>query len=128
VWRRTIYHRELKASRVVRGETQAEVELRAQLQMDAWNQRWQSVQQAASKREQKQRAASAGSGKKDLALQRTREAQRELAALGRILLDGIETDHVVDWDTLKSRSPFRWPGHKQPRRTQFPHLPLPEIS
>jgi restriction system protein len=122
VWRRTIYHRELKASRVVRGETQAEVELRAQLQMDAWNQRWQSVQQAASKREQKQRAASAGSGKKDLALQRTREAQRELAALGRILLDGIETDHVVDWDTLKSRSPF---SVARPQATPQDPIPAP---
>jgi restriction system protein len=119
VWRKTIYHRELKASRVVRGETQGEVDLRAQLQMDAWSQRWQAVQQAAAKREQKQKAALSSFGKKELAVQRTREAQVELTALGGILKDGIEKDHVVDWDSLKSRCPFAVPR---------PHKPLPDPS
>jgi restriction system protein len=125
VWRKTIYHRELKASRVVRGETQAEVELGAQLQMDAWSQRWQTVQKAAAKREQKQKAALSSFGKKGIAVQRTREAQAELTALGNILKDGIEKDHVVDWDSLKSRSAFSVPRPHEPLPDPIPPPPAP---
>jgi restriction system protein len=125
VWRKTVYHRDLKASRVVRGETHAEVELRAQLQMDAWSQRWQTVQQAAAKRDRKQKAALSSFGKKELAAQRTREAQAELTALGSILKDGIEKDHVVDWDSLKSRSAFSVPRPREPLPDPISPPPAP---
>jgi restriction system protein len=125
VWRKTIYHRELKASRVVRGETREEVELRAQFQIDAWNQRWQAVQQTAATREKRQKAALSSFGKKELALQRTREAQKELAALGNILRDGVEQDHMVDWDSLKSRSPFSVSRPQTPVPDPIPPPPAP---
>lgn len=125
MWRKTIYHRELKASRVVRGETREEVELRAQLQIDAWNQRWQAVQQTAATREKRQKAALSSFGKKELALQRTREAQKELAALGNILRDGVEQDHMVDWDSLKSRSPFSVSRPQTPVPDPIPPPPAP---
>lgn len=120
LWRKTIYHRGLKASRVVRGSTSQEVDLRAQLQLDAWDQRWRKAQQSAAKLELRQQAALAGSGKKELALQRTREAEAELAALGNILREGIETDHVLDWDSLKSHAPF-----STPRPKAAPSVPAP---
>ena len=125
MWRKTIYHRELKASRVVRGETREEVELRAQFQIDAWNQRWQAVQQTAATREKRQKAALSSFGKKELALQRTREAQKELAALGNILRDGVEQDHMVDWDSLKSRSPFSVSRPQTPVPDPIPPPPAP---
>jgi restriction system protein len=125
VWRKTIYHQELKASRVVRGETQAEVDFRVQLQVDAWDQRWRAIQQLAAKREQKQKSALAGASKKELALQRTREAEAELAVLGRILRDGIEIDHVVDWSSLRSQSPFSVPP---PQSLLAEPMPAPAVA
>jgi restriction system protein len=125
LWRKTIYHRGLKASRVVRGSTSQEVELRAQLQLDAWDQRWRKAQQSAAKLELRQQAALAGSGKKELALQRTREAEAELAALGNILREGIETDHVLDWDSLKSHAPFSTPRPKAAPSVPMPQPPAP---
>jgi restriction system protein len=125
LWRKTIYHRGLKASRVVRGSTSEEVELRAQLQLDAWDQRWRKAQQSAAKLELRQKAALAGSGKKELALQRTREAEAELAALGNILREGIETDHVLDWDSLKSQAPFSTPRPKAAAPVPIPPPPAP---
>jgi hypothetical protein len=98
VWRNTIYHEGLKASRVIRGESQAEVQLKAQLQMEAWNQRWQRIQQAEAKRLTIQESARVSYQKKELAAQRTREAQVLIAALGTILKDGIELDHTLDWE------------------------------
>jgi hypothetical protein len=57
VWRKTIYHRELKASRVLRGETQAEVELKARLQLEAWSQKWERIKQAEAKRQEGEKIA-----------------------------------------------------------------------
>lgn len=125
MWRKAIYHPELKASRVVRGETLEEVDKRAQLQMDSWNQRWRSMVETAAKREQRQKSASTASRKKEIALQRTREAQEELAALENILKEGIELDHVVDWDSLKSRSPFSVPRPDVPPVSPIPPPPAP---
>jgi restriction system protein len=125
LWRKTIYHRGLKASRVVRGSTSEEVELRAQLQVDAWDQRWRKAQQSAAKLELRQKTALAGSGKKGLALQRTREAEAELAALGNILREGIETDHALDWDSLKSQAPFSTPRPKAAAPAATPPPPAP---
>jgi restriction system protein len=109
VWRKTIYHPELKASRVLRGETHEEIERKAQLQMEQWAEKWQRIQVAEARRQGSEKAARLSSQKKDLASRRTRDAQQALTALGNILKDGIEVDHVLDWDSLKSRAPFSKP-------------------
>jgi restriction system protein len=125
VWRKTIYHRELKASRVLRGESQGEVELKAQLQFEAWNQKWQKIQQGEAKRRGIEEAALSVLQKKGLAAQRTREAQEKISALSSILKDGIEIDHAVDWNSLKDQSSFSvpvpaWPALESPPRRPFP--------
>ena len=109
MWRKTIYHAGLKSSRVIRGQTEGEVEFKAQLQSDAWNERWQKGQQAERKRQDSLNALLLSSQKKSLALQRTHEAQQQLDALGAILRDSIEIDHILDWETLKDRTPFSAP-------------------
>ena len=128
MWRKTIYHRELKASRVLRGETQAEVEIKAHLQWEAWNQKWQKIQQADAKRREGEKVALLSFQKKELAAQRTREAQEKIAALNGILKDGIEIDHVIDWDSLKDRSPFAAPVPALTAPEPIPRRPLPGDS
>lgn len=125
VWRKTIYHRELKASRVLRGETQAEVEFKAQLQLEAWSQKWQKIQQADAKRRESEKAALRSFQQKELAAERTREAQEQIAGLNTILKDGIEVDHVLDWDSLKDRSAFSVPIPTCPTPGQIPREPQP---
>jgi restriction system protein len=125
VWRKTIYHPELKASRVLRGETQEELELKAQLQLEAWAQKWQRIQQADAKRRESEKAAHLSTQKKELAAQRTREAQQALAALGGLLRSGIEIDHVLDWESLKSRAPFSVRTPVAPSPDPIPAPPAP---
>jgi restriction system protein len=125
VWRKTIYHSELKASRVLRGETQGEVELKAPLQMEAWNQKWQKIQQAGAKRQESEKRAHLSSEKKELAARRTREAQEEPTALENILREGIEIDHLLNWESLKSRSPFSAPRPPAPPPDPIPPPPAP---
>jgi restriction system protein len=124
LWK-TIYHRELKASRDVRGETQEEIELKAQWQMEAWRKKWEKIQQADAKRQESEKRALLSSEKKELAARRTREAQEELAAIENILREGIEIDHLLDWDSLKSRSPFSVPRPVAPTPDPLPPPPPP---
>lgn len=123
MWRKTIYHPELKASRVLRGETHEEIERKAQLQMEQWAEKWQRIQVAEARRQGSEKAARLSSQKKELASRRTRDAQQALTALGNILKDGIEVDHVLDWDSLKSRAPFSKPRPGPP--APDPTLPPP---
>jgi restriction system protein len=109
----------------LRGETQAEVEFKAQLQLEAWSQKWQKIQQADAKRRESEKAALRSFQQKELAAERTREAQEQIAGLNTILKDGIEVDHVLDWDSLKDRSAFSVPIPTCPTPGQIPREPQP---
>ena len=126
LWK-TIYHRELKASRNLRGATQEEIELKARWQMEAWQQKWQKIQQADTKRREAEKRALLSSEKKELAARRTREAQEELTALENILRDGLEIDHLLDWDSLKSRASFSVAHPAAPSPDPIPPLPPPVV-
>jgi restriction system protein len=123
MWEKRIFHPGLKAFRVIRGANQATVELKARLQTDIWNERWRKIELANSKRLKEEEVAKARFQQKDLALQRTREAERHLNSLTTILRDGIEIDHVLDWEHLKDRSPFSDPEPKEPQ--YLSSLPAP---
>ena len=123
MWEKRIFHPQLKTFRVIRGNDKATVELRADLQMEAWNARWQKLEAAASKKAMEEAAARISFQKKDLALKRTREAGERLAALTRLLADGLEIDHVLDWEKLKDRSAFPEPKPEPPKATPAPPAP-----
>jgi len=117
VWEKRIFHPGLKAFRIVRGNDKATVEFKAQLQMEAWNDRWQKLQQSTARKAKEEAAAHISFQKKSLALNRTREAEEQMNALSRILRDGIEIDHVLDWEQLKNRSEFSEPSPEAPKPT-----------
>ena len=106
VWEKKIFHAGLKAYRVVRGPDAATVEFRAQLQTQAWDDRWRTLQLADAKRKKQEEMAAVSFQKKELALRRTREIEQSLEHLTTILRDGIEIDHTFDWDSLKDCSSF----------------------
>jgi restriction system protein len=124
MWEKKIFHPGLKAFRIMRAADQATVELRSQLQIELWDERWRKIQLAAAKRKKEEDAARVSFQKKELALQRTREAELQLDSLTRILRDGIEIDHVLDWEKLKDRSPF--PEPKPEPREPLSDLPAPQ--
>jgi restriction system protein len=109
VWTKSIYHPGLKAHRLLRGPTEEIVELKARLQCEAWDQRWAKIEQAQARRDEKEHTLLRLSQKAELALQRTRDVEAELTSLQRILRDGIEVDHVLEWDALKDQSLFTTP-------------------
>jgi restriction system protein len=60
---------------------------------------------------------------KEIALERTTEAQQILEALQNALIAKIEIDPTLDWDQLKIRTPFPTPA---PRKPHFASEPLPK--
>jgi restriction system protein len=119
-----IQHPGLKAFRVIRHSDQSVVEVRARLQMEAWEDRWKRVQEAESRRQLKQQTSEFAHVNKEVARTRTGECQRAIAQVEGILRDGIELDHRVSWESLKDRHAFSVPKPSPPQTKQIPAPPL----
>ena len=118
-----IQHPGLKAFRVIRHSDQSVVELKARLQLQAWEDRWNRVQEAESKRRLKQQISWDVAANKELARARTDECQREIAQVEKLLRDGIELDHRVNWESLQDRHTFSVPPPSPPLTKQIPTSP-----
>jgi restriction system protein len=96
-----IYHDALQKREVVSGTSQHVVESKARTKMAQWDTTWE--------REEKKR----------LAIERTQEAQEALESLERVLLEVVDMDTAIDWESLKDHS-----GYLQPK-PKPPELPKP---
>jgi restriction system protein len=63
--------------------------------------------------------------RKEIALERTTEAQHLLETLRNILIAGIEPDPTLDWDQLKIRTPFPVRAPAKPVVTESLGEPIP---
>jgi restriction system protein len=125
VWEKKLFHQGLKAFRVIRAADMATLELKARLQTEAWEERWRKIQTTEAKHRKQEEAARISFQRKELALQRTREAQQKIDALTGILADCIELDHVLDWNAMKQAFDLSEPA-PQPPSPQAP--PAPPVS
>ncbi len=114
-WEKRITHAGLNTYRLIRGQSQDDVNLKARLQSAQWEERWQ-----AKTRAQKSRANHMTG--KELALERTLELERQRDALQTLLSDAIKARAPFDWEALKPRSPF---GVKPPTQPALKPSPLP---
>lgn len=104
-----LWHDGLKKHRLIRGDSQSIVQLKAQLQVDEWTQKWvevdsrqhQRAERALGKRQQEER--------KSEAMDRTSDAQQELESLSSLLKATLKVDDKVDWESLKDKSSFAEP-------------------
>ena len=124
MWEKRISHPGLKAFRVLKGYTEADVELKAQLQISLWDERWARIKAAEANRNAKALAKLNVEQKKQHAITCTRQAEEQRDALARLISDSIELDHVVDWEALKDRSPFPEPKPTKPADEAVPRQPL----
>ncbi len=119
-----LWHDGLKRHRLIRGDNQAIIKLKAQLQIDEWAQRW-----AETENRQQQRAERA-LGKRQLeerkaeAIDRTSDAQQDLELLSSLLADTLKVDDKVNWEGLKDKTPFSEPKPKEAKTLLAPSLGL----
>ncbi|BBP81137.1 restriction endonuclease [Pseudomonas sp. Pc102] len=101
-----LWHDGLNKHRMIRGESVAIVKMKASLQVDEWDQRWQVLEERRRQKADKSASRLQQEENKALAAEQTLEAQRELEALARILRATMDVDDTLDWDSLKDRTPF----------------------
>ena len=107
MWEKRIRHDGLKAYRVVRGQTQSDVELKARLQESIWEERWQKKAKISSQQLNQFTA-------KEIALERTKELESYRDELSHILTSVLDDTGPFDWEKLKDRSQFREIAPKEP--------------
>jgi restriction system protein len=76
------------------------MQLRAEMQVRSWNEQWARTQSAQKKREAQLKAAYSKETQKNIAAERTREAQKALDALQNLLTDSLEGDHAINFQSL----------------------------
>jgi restriction system protein len=123
MWQCEIKHDGLHKYRVVKGETPAIMQLRAEMQLKSWNEQWERVQGSRAKRQAQVKAAQAKETNKQTAAERSTEAQEELDGLERLLTSVLEVDHTIEWEQLKDRSPFPSAEPVQPKEEPAPREP-----
>jgi len=115
-WERRIVHPGLNAFRVIRGTNPSDVDRKAEIQLRAWNEKWErELQKRATTLDKLQ--------KKQFAEGRTRQAAEQLSTLERTLLDSLPRDHRVNWEWLKDTGPFLPSEPIKPIAPQLPPRP-----
>jgi restriction system protein len=113
MWQKQILHKGLNAYRLIKGQTQEEVEQKAASQLAIWDERWKRRVLSEQARETRQRrlaeqsyGVSQTAAAKALALERTYELEEEREALEQTLLSALDRDPSLDWEKRKDVSQF----------------------
>jgi restriction system protein len=127
MWEVRVQHAGLKAYRVVRGVTEQEANLKANLQIAVWNERWAKTQAALQTKQEKLQKSWDLEANKETARVRTEDQQRQIDALSSILQTGLD-QKSLGWEDLKERTPFTLSRPKKPIAPQVPGKAQKPIS
>ena len=129
-----LWHDGLNKHRVIRGESVAIVRMKASLQADEWDERWELVEERRQQKNSKEARKLLLEENKSIAAERTLEAQQEFEGLSGILKATLDVDDAIDWDSIKDKSPFPEPKPTlpklpaEPKMAQLPPEPIRQDS
>lgn len=121
-----VQHPELHKYRLIRGTDKDMVEQQAAAQLLVWDEIWEKKRMAESIRDAKQKAAQQKEAKKNLAAERTAEAQDIISGIEKTLQSALNANDRIDWDSLLDRKPFPKPLPIEPK--YLPHSKEPKDS
>ena len=124
MWQCEIRHDGLHKYRIVKGQTREIMQLRAEMQVRSWNEQWARTQSAQKKREAQLRAAYSKETQKNIAAERTREAQKALDSLRSLLTDSLEEDHAINFQSLIDDAEFAATKSSEPETEPISREPL----
>jgi restriction endonuclease len=129
---REVSHEGLHKHRLVKGRSPEIVDILAEMQSHAWNERWarEQARQASLRAPFMSAFSITQAGRsaeevKDMAAGRTAEYQQEIDALEHILTSALEEDHAVDWSVLAENSGCILAEPTKPREEPTPRKPDP---
>jgi restriction system protein len=116
-----LWHDGLKKHRLIRGESESIVKLKATLQVEEWEDRWAVIDARERDRSQKLAGKRQIEENKSLAVEQTAEALQELERLNSLLKATLAVDDTVDWEKLKDKTPY---PKKKPAMPPIPREPV----
>lgn len=117
-----VWHDGLSKYQIIRGDNEYVVGKKAQAKMAQWDEMWERKTAVEKARIERQLHAQNKEEKKQIALERTQEAQDSLASLDNILSHTLAIDDTVDWEKLKDLSDYPLP---KPSKPNLPIKPTP---
>jgi restriction system protein len=117
-----MWHDGLNKHRMIRGESEAVVKMKATLQTQEWESRWETIQTKNNALDAKMRGRQAVEQRKNLAVERTEEAQAILHSLEATLKHTLNINDAIDWERLKDKTPFPEKKPAAPKKCSPPQL------
>lgn len=126
-----LWHDGLKKHRLIKGADSTIVRRKADLQSNEWDERWGEIQVKESNRLSRE-------SKKQTAVRKTEDAQKEIERLENILRHTLNINDAINWEALKDSTrypvpkpkkteptakPSRRTAPEEPRRTQLKYNP-----
>ena len=119
-----IKHEGLHKYRVIKGETQEIVAIRAEMQLRIWNEQWDRICASNVKREQLEKLIFGRDARKQQAIEQSVQAQKALDELDSLLTGSLKLNHVIDWESLKDKSDYPNPKPSDPSLEAPPPQPV----
>ena len=118
-----ISHKGLNKYRHIKGSDKSIVEQKARVQQAVWNEMWSKKLVAEQKKTERYKKARSKEEKKELASNKTLDAQNEISAIKNILAHTLHVNDAIDWDELLDRTSFAIPKPSQPQPIYYPKEP-----
>ena len=118
-----VRHDGLNKYRLIRGTDKYIVEQKANAQLNSWNEMWEKKLEAESRRQEKEQIAAERQKGKELAEEKTRDAQDTLDAIERTLHYALSVDDKINWEELKDHSAFPEQRPQEPKLKTVPSEP-----
>jgi len=119
-WEITVSHDGLNKFRVVSGPDKWIVEEKARRQQAIWDDQWERKQANEKKRLARELLKADKQEKRRIAQRRSDEAIKQISEAENLLKHTLSIDDAIDWDELKSKTPFSEPTPKK-----LPKIPAP---
>jgi restriction system protein len=119
----TIWHEALGKYQVVRGRTEAEARMKADMKKAAWNAQYAKSLVRNHKRQTAEDKRAEREALKEEAAERTVEAEQAIAALGEVLTSIVNSSPVYEIAKQKIVAPFGEPQPQPPKYLEYPREP-----
>jgi len=127
-YRLELWHPGLSKHRVIKGNEASIVERKVELQIEDWSQKWAAAERREESSRLRDNKKQQQEEQKELAAERTAEAQAELEALETVLAHTLSVDDAIDWDSLRDHSEFTEPSPQSPPKpSPAPVEPLSSV-
>jgi len=116
-------HEGLKKYRRIQGSDKEVVEAKATMLEALWNELWEKKQTVEKKKRERESFLERFNNKKQIATDKTLEAQRIIGEVENILSFTLKVNDAINWEDFFPSSDYSVSGPKQPNLFEIPREP-----